>query len=295
MTISADSTQAREAARHSDGTFGEQHLPEPAGLASGSVNPDMEAFVAEALHDIASTYASDINNSGATEQVQFLHGMGVPAATIADALRTGDEMALDDLVHDAASQMASDVVNGGGNLQTLLARRLEPGTYRGKTAEEWREEASSRYRASADSWERSDTDGALTQWAADTQGRRYDANAALAEHHGRWTFQGLVDADTGSVLPARLVGTQYGMAFAVDQPDGGTKWVSLSQAKNSTRRGNHYAKHGVKLVYVNGPAVVRMTDDLQPHPYYAPDTRSDEPIYVVADDHDDDRDLVHLY
>ena len=34
MTISNDSTQAREAARHSDGTFGIQHLPEPDGLTS---------------------------------------------------------------------------------------------------------------------------------------------------------------------------------------------------------------------------------------------------------------------
>ena len=32
MTISHDSAQAREAARHSDGTFGEQHLPEPDAL-----------------------------------------------------------------------------------------------------------------------------------------------------------------------------------------------------------------------------------------------------------------------
>ena len=38
MTISADKTQAREAARHSDGTFGEQHLPEPAGLTGGLDN-----------------------------------------------------------------------------------------------------------------------------------------------------------------------------------------------------------------------------------------------------------------
>lgn len=32
MTISNDPAQAREAARHSDGTFGEQHLPEPDGV-----------------------------------------------------------------------------------------------------------------------------------------------------------------------------------------------------------------------------------------------------------------------
>ena len=32
MTISSDKARSREAARHTDGTFGEQHLPEPAGL-----------------------------------------------------------------------------------------------------------------------------------------------------------------------------------------------------------------------------------------------------------------------
>lgn len=35
MTISHDPTQAREAARHTDGRFGEQHLPEPDGLTLG--------------------------------------------------------------------------------------------------------------------------------------------------------------------------------------------------------------------------------------------------------------------
>ena len=38
MTISHHSTQAREAARHSDGTFGEQHLPEPDGLSDSPVS-----------------------------------------------------------------------------------------------------------------------------------------------------------------------------------------------------------------------------------------------------------------
>ena len=40
MTISADNAQAREAARHSDGTFGEQHLPEPGTLQVGDDTSD---------------------------------------------------------------------------------------------------------------------------------------------------------------------------------------------------------------------------------------------------------------
>ena len=44
MTISNDSTQAREAARHGDGTFGEQHLPEP----DGSLAPTSPRGVAPA-------------------------------------------------------------------------------------------------------------------------------------------------------------------------------------------------------------------------------------------------------
>ena len=48
MTISNDSTQAREAARHSDGTFGEQHLPEPDGLTVTEPSDPNVTLVAEA-------------------------------------------------------------------------------------------------------------------------------------------------------------------------------------------------------------------------------------------------------
>src|SRR5207244_11723938 len=67
----------------------------------------------------------------------------------------------------------------------VKATDTAPYVFGGKTAEEWRAEAAQCRKSSADSWERSDTDGFLSQWAADTMARRFDACAEIADNGGR--------------------------------------------------------------------------------------------------------------
>lgn len=77
-----------------------------------------------------------------------------------------------------------------------------------------RQQSAAAYKRSTDSFERCDTDGALSQWAADSSARRYDAEADLVDGGGRWTFLALFDLD-GNLVPAKIIATQYGSCFAV--------------------------------------------------------------------------------
>lgn len=65
-----------------------------------------------------------------------------------------------------------------------------------------------------ESWERSDTDGFLTQWALD-QGSVKNAHlAALARNEGRILVGVYVDRETGEPVPARGIRTRYGYRIA---------------------------------------------------------------------------------
>lgn len=44
----------------------------------------------------------------------------------------------------------------------------------------------------------------------------------------------LLDAHTGQILPARRVRTRFGLSWAVDDPDGSTRWYPYSPARRST-------------------------------------------------------------
>lgn len=57
------------------------------------------------------------------------------------------------------------------------------GTFR-HTAAEYREKARASRQRSAESWERSDTDGFLSQWAADTMANQYDRIAEVIDDGG---------------------------------------------------------------------------------------------------------------
>lgn len=117
------------------------------------------------------------------------------------------------------------------------------GTFAGKTAAEWRAEAN---RAEAErhaSWERSDTDGFLSQWASGVMAGRYEHCATVAEDGG-FTTTALFDLD-GNHIPARYVETRYGWSWVWDGPNGEAVWFRESAAqKDETRRRND-AKKGV--------------------------------------------------
>jgi hypothetical protein len=102
------------------------------------------------------------------------------------------------------------------------------------TADEFRAMARASRKSSEDSFERSDTDGFLSQWASDTMARAYDLAATLAESNGRYDFEGLVDL-TGNPVPCKIVETRYGPKWLVTsawdergQPTGdAVAWLSI--------------------------------------------------------------------
>lgn len=74
------------------------------------------------------------------------------------------------------------------------------GTYKGKTAAQWRQDARECAQRSLDSFDRCDTDGFVSQWANDTIARKYDMYARLAEKDGLWEFRALFTL-TGALVP----------------------------------------------------------------------------------------------
>jgi hypothetical protein len=72
------------------------------------------------------------------------------------------------------------------------------------SAEQHRAEAARAAQSAADSFERSDTDGFLSQWASDLSARKHLLAAEIAEAGGQHEFPGLFDA-AGRRVKAKIV------------------------------------------------------------------------------------------
>lgn len=163
--------------------------------------------------------------------------------------------------------------------------------HEGRTADQWREEARARYQRSAESFERSDTDGFLTQWAADTMAGKYDLQAQIAENGGRATFPALFDLDDDPVA-AKLIETQYGMAWGLlSDPDDTdsefTGFVNPSRAQDPARRAANMAKKGYQVKTVMAPATAALSNGLTPHAYARRTDGGYNPDAEVVEDEQD--------
>lgn len=136
------------------------------------------------------------------------------------------------------------------------------GTYEGRTAEQWREAAAACARRSQESWERSDTDGFLSQWASDSTNRLNLVKAELADSNGLSEFPALFDLD-GNLVAAKLLDTRYGSAWALldsDDPDSRiVGWVNRSKAAKAKTRAANLAKKGYTEGTVVAPAGAKLT------------------------------------
>lgn len=110
------------------------------------------------------------------------------------------------------------------------------------TAEEWRELAKSRFQAEQDSWERSDTDGFLSQKAAVTYGHMYNDLAALAENGGREQMRWLFTADGEIVEDWRWIETRYGGSILIGSGDDAVFFNSSYAKKGAARLARDKAK-----------------------------------------------------
>lgn len=126
-----------------------------------------------------------------------------------------------------------------------------------RKAEELRELGRQRDREAADSFDRCDTDGALSQWANGITAEKYRLQADVAENGGMWTFPALFDLE-GSLIPARECYGEYGSFWSCLNADGSRtgRTVGESQAQNEKTRLRNNARKGFYVGTVLAPARV---------------------------------------
>lgn len=122
--------------------------------------------------------------------------------------------------------------------------------YDGRTAAEWEEMSRQASQRSYDSFQRSDTDGFLSQWASDSVAREYDLCARLAEKNGMWEFVAVFDLD-GNLVPAVQRENQYGYYWAIyDNAECKGRPVAFfneSKARKAETRNRNNAKKGYTI------------------------------------------------
>lgn len=134
----------------------------------------------------------------------------------------------------------------------------------GLTARDWEEmardfeaQARDRHQASADSFDRCDTDGFLSQWAADSTGRLLTAKASWARDHGYCRVNVLIDVKTRRVVSTLEKEGQYGDYWVLDDEATaafGKRFFSESRAKNWARKRDANARKGFAIAAAMMPA-----------------------------------------
>lgn len=103
-------------------------------------------------------------------------------------------------------------------------------------AAELRARASACIQEAADSFERCDTDGFLSQWASGINASLYERKAEIAENGGKWKFRGLYEGDR-RVL-AKAISARYGVCWMLDASEEerfGRKFVSFGSRSKAQR------------------------------------------------------------
>lgn len=127
------------------------------------------------------------------------------------------------------------------------------------TAPEYRQMASETRQRVNDSYERSGSDGFVSQWAGGVTAREYELKAEITENGGKDVFPALFDLE-GNLVPAKLIDTRYGRAWGLlpdDDPRGSfTGWFSPSNAATESYRIRNNEKKGYYEGTVMAPAAV---------------------------------------
>jgi hypothetical protein len=129
----------------------------------------------------------------------------------------------------------------------------------GRTAAEWEAlavgyeaQAQACVTRSAESFERCDTDGFLSQWAADSTAREYRAKAEWAREHGYVTTRALFDTD-GQVLSTHEHEGRWGECWVLRDDAAerfGKRFVTLSKATGYAKQAKANRKKGFVEVLV---------------------------------------------
>lgn len=125
-----------------------------------------------------------------------------------------------------------------------------------RTAAEWLEEAARCERQRQESWERSDSDGFLSQWASQQMAQRYRTLAEIAEAGGVYELSFLGDAEGNRIEGARYVETRYGWSWVYDTPAGETVWFRESNHSNPAVAAKRNLEKGHQLLWIKVPVVM---------------------------------------
>lgn len=130
-----------------------------------------------------------------------------------------------------------------------------------RTAEEWtalaaelREQAKGNRQAAADSFERCDTDGFMSQWASNVTAGAYELAASIAEDHGWIERPALFTLDGTFLTAVRRDSQNHGWGMYWDVPAAkaaqaglAKRYVNESKARGPVARAKAYAKKGVAI------------------------------------------------
>ncbi len=290
--LSPAAKAAQDAARQRDGKFGAQVVPE-SGVALDVADREVTTLTTEQVYETNRAHAIDIldrfDAAGDEARGSLRYDIGVSAVTIKAVLRHDPVFAsLDEPERAALRNLEAQMTllrrvgvanthaakEGARQLAAALRAAITVGdnhvrTFAGKTATEWRREAAAARKRSIDSFDRSDTDGFLTQWAANTTARRYDAKAQLASQGGYSEFPALMTTD-GHLVPAKLISTRYGQAWMLldEHGDSTGEFVTPSRAATAAKRNAAMARKGYQVGSVRTKAGVAMTDSMMSNPYF---------------------------
>ena len=124
-------------------------------------------------------------------------------------------------------------------------------------ADQLRADAVAADQRAQESWDRSDTDGFMSQWAAGLTAARLRLQAEITDNGGLAEFPALFDL-AGNLVPAKRIQTRYGMSWALlssaDPDSQFSGWFNESKAQDPKRARNADARKGFYVGYVMPPA-----------------------------------------
>lgn len=241
-------------------------------------------FVKEDLREAQQTYDKRMEKYDERNQTVFgrkpsPYGTDEGIDTLRDRLKKNEArlaaLHKDELVNDtdnrAKIERAKDASRRlRGQLKHAYAtdkRRRDGIIHDPKDAAAARARANAAAKRGQDSWERSDTDGSLTQWASGIRAEHHRMEAELIENGGKTEFSALFDKD-GNMVPAKRVNmpdrfnpgrTKTAWAVLSDPNDPSSpvkEWINESSSGNMKTQEAYLAKKGYTMGTVRVPAYV---------------------------------------
>lgn len=126
-------------------------------------------------------------------------------------------------------------------------------------ADKHRKEAAHALQRSQESYERSDTEGFMSQWASNSVADKNRLQAEIAENNGKARFKALFDL-SGNYVMAKEVNGKYGWTWGIyedpENPDRFSGFVNESKSPDEKKQAALLLKKGYTMGLIMAPAYV---------------------------------------